>query len=339
MSVRCGDATAQNYARAYEVPKVFGRPWRLTARSPPPLGSETNVATATATAQRQIPSFFLYGEAPRDDDKRTLHVETIGFRSARHQWKISPHVHRTLHQLIFVMHGRGVSLAEGAMVPYCPPALVVVPAGTVHGFDFEPDTIGFVVSMTDDLPREVSQREPGICALFKNPATLEFGGEALRATDLTQSFKMLMLEYARALPGHALALEGWLKVIFANVLRLSHASAESAEAAAGRHRSLVVRFRELIESVFREDWSLADYASALNVSQSRLRNACLGVAEQSPMQIVHARILLEAKRQLQYTSMSVSEIAYALGFDDPAYFTRFFSQRTGNSPRTFRREC
>jgi AraC family transcriptional activator of pobA len=54
------------------------------------------------------------------------------------------------------------------------------------------------------------------------------------------------------------------------------------------------------------------------------------------MQIVHARLLLEAKRQLLYTSEPVSEIAYALGFDDPAYFTRFFSQRTGVSPRVFR---
>ncbi len=313
MGIRCGD---------------------LTAGSPPTLGWEAHVATATAL--RRIPSFFLYGEAPRDDDERTLHVETIEFRSARHHWKISPHVHRTLHQLIFVMRGRGVSLAEGAMVPFSPPAVVVVPAGTVHGFEFEPGTLGFVVSMTDDLRRELSQREPGIGALFKNPATVEFQGDALRATDLMQSFKLLAREFARTLPGRALALEGLLTVILANVLRLSHASAESAEAAAGRHRLLVARFRELIESAYHKDWSLADYTSALNVSHSRLRNACLSVTEQSPMQIVHARILLEAKRQLLFTSMSVSEIAYALGFDDPAYFTRFFSQRTGISPRTFR---
>ena len=294
------------------------------------------MASTAVIARTRIPSFFLYGEAPHDDDERMLHVETIEFRSARHHWKISPHVHRTLHQLVFVMRGRGVSLAEGAMVEYSPPALVVVPAGTVHGFDFEPGTHGFVVSMTDDVPREISRREPSIVSLFENPATLEFQGDALRATDLSLSFKMLMREFARPLPGHALALEGLLKVIFANVLRLSHASAESVEGTVGRRRLLMSRFREVIENAFCEDWSLADYASALNVSQSRLRNACVSVAEQSPMQIVHARVLLEAKRQLMYTSMSVGEIAYALGFDDPAYFTRFFSQRTGISPRAFR---
>jgi AraC family transcriptional activator of pobA len=147
---------------------------------------------------------------------------------------------------------------------------------------------------------------------------------------------MFAREFRRSMPGHALALEGFLEVILANVLRLSHTFAEAAEAAVGPRRRLVARFRELIESEFRKNKSLADYASALNVSESRLRNACISVTERSPMQMVHARVLLEAKRDLLYTSLSVSEIGYSLGFDDPAYFTRFFSQRTGMSPSTFR---
>jgi AraC family transcriptional activator of pobA len=291
---------------------------------------------ATAAAVGRIPSFFLYGEAPRALDARVLHIETIPSRSAPHHWRIKPHVHRALHQLIFALRGRGVAFAEGDATAYSSPALVVVPAGTVHGFEFEPGTCGYVLSMSDDLPREFACREPAIGPLLENPATLELQADALRTTDLEQSLTMFAREFARAAPGRALALEGLLEVILANVLRLSHTLAESADATAGRHRQLVARFRELIESEFRKDNSLADYASALNVSESRLRNACLSVSEQSPMQMVHARILLEAKRQLSYTSVSVSEIAYALGFDDPAYFTRFFSQRTGMSPRAFR---
>ena len=291
---------------------------------------------ATAAALREIPSFFLYGEAPRADDELTLHVEPIELRSAPHHWKIDPHVHRSLHQVIFVLHGRGAAVTEGVTIEYAPPALVVVPAGTVHGFEFEPGTEGFVMSMTDDLLRSIAQRDPRVVPLFEKPATLRLPHAALRATDLTASFKMLTREFEHPQAGCSLALEGLLRVILANVLRLSRAPAESKEAIAGRHRELVTRFREAIETAFREGWSLAEYASALGVSPSRLRNACLSVTEQSPMQVVHARILLEAKRQLFYTSLSVSEIAYGLGFDDPAYFTRFFSQRTGVSPRAFR---
>ena len=291
---------------------------------------------ATVAAREPVPSFFLYGEAPRNDDEPTLHVEPIEFRSAPHHWKISPHVHRTLHQVIFVLRGRGVSFAEGATIEYSPPALIIVPAGTVHGFDFEPGTEGFVMSLTDDLLREISRPYLGVAALFDKCTTLELPGHALRGTHLTRGFKMLVRELARPLPGRALALEGLLKVILANVLRLSRPAVESPDAAVSRYRQIVVHFRELIENAFRDGWSLAEYASALKVSQSRLRNACLSVTEQSPMQLVHARILLEAKRQLRYTDLSVSEIGYALGFDDPAYFTRFFSQRTGTSPRAFR---
>lgn len=292
---------------------------------------------ATAASLERIPSFFLYGEAPRaDDDEPTLHVESIEFRSAPHHWKISPHLHRTLHQVIFVMHGHGVSLAEGAICEYGAPALVIVPAGTVHGFEFEPGTEGFVMSMSDDLLRDTSRRDAAIAALFEKSTTLELPSDALRATDLVAGFRMLVRELTAAQPGHSLALEGLLKLILANVLRLSRPSVESHDAAASRHQQIVLRFRELIEGAFRDGWSLADYASALRISQSRLRNACLSVTEQSPMQVVHARILLEAKRQLRYTSASVSEVAYALGFEDPAYFTRFFSQRTGECPRAFR---
>jgi AraC family transcriptional regulator, transcriptional activator of pobA len=304
-------------------------------RLPLAFGRGTEVTTA-ATLKR-IPSFFLYGEAPRaDHDEPALHVEPIEFRSAPHHWKIDPHVHRTLHQVIFALRGRGVSLAEGAMSAYAPPALIIVPAGTVHGFDFEPGTEGFVLSMTDGLLREISSREAGIAALFEKSATLELPSEALHRTDLVSGFKMLVREFTRLLPGHSLALEGFLRVVLANALRLSRPSTEAPDAATSRYRGLVMHFRELIETAFREGWSLAEYASALGVSQSRLRNACLSVTEQSPMQIVHSRILLEAKRQLGYSIASISEIAYALGFDDPAYFTRFFSQRTGVSPRAFR---
>lgn len=70
--------------------------------------------------------------------------------------------------------------------------------------------------------------------------------------------------------------------------------------------------------------------------ESQLRKACLSIAEQPPIKLVHARVLLEAKRQLLYTSKPISEIGYALGFDDPAYFTRFFSRRVGMSPRAYR---
>ncbi len=68
----------------------------------------------------------------------------------------------------------------------------------------------------------------------------------------------------------------------------------------------------------------------------RLRNACIALTGRTPVQLLHARMLLEAKRQLLYTDEPVRSIAYALGFTDAAYFTRFFSRHAQLSPRAFR---
>jgi AraC-like DNA-binding protein len=98
----------------------------------------------------------------------------------------------------------------------------------------------------------------------------------------------------------------------------------------------MARFGDLVERSFRDKQSVAELARSLHVSESRLRNTCLAATGQSPIQLLHGRALLEAKRQLHYTDKPVREIAWALGFEDPAYFTRFFSRLAGVSPRAFR---
>lgn len=293
-------------------------------------------SVASKTSRRRIPAYLLYGEAPEKLAGPMLHVETIEARSARHHWKIEPHLHQVLHQLIFVTHGRGVVLAEGERSQYRPPALILIPAGAVHGFEFEPGTTGHVISASDELVRELARRDPTILMLFRRPAVLELAKGALRSTDLSQGVRMVAREARRSDSGHQLALHGWIEVVLANVLRLTSGNTADPDARSGRRRQLVARFGELIERRFRLNHSIAQYAAALHVSESRLRSACLALSGQSPVQLIHARIMLEAKRQLHYTDNPVSEIAYGLGFDDPAYFTRFFSRRAGVSPRGFR---
>ncbi|HXR51010.1 MAG TPA: helix-turn-helix domain-containing protein [Steroidobacteraceae bacterium] len=287
-------------------------------------------------ASRPIPTYFLYGEAPRRLVGPMLHVETIEARSSRHHWKIDPHLHQVLYQIVFVLRGSGVVEAEGSRAQFRPPALILMPAGSVHGFEFEPGTSGFVVSMSGELYGDLLRREPEIGALFLAPATMEIQPRTLRATGLARSFHMLAEEFPRSAPGHDLALHGWLEVMLANVLGLVGQRPNAADPMVGQRRQLVGRLNELIESRYRRNEPVTAFADALNVSESRLRNACVAMTGQTPIQLLNARILLEAKRQLLYTSHPVGKIAYALGFEDPAYFTRFFSRRAGVSPRAFR---
>ena len=52
--------------------------------------------------------------------------------------------------------------------------------------------------------------------------------------------------------------------------------------------------------------------------------------------LLHQRLAREATRRLVHVAMPVSQLAFELGFDDPAYFCRFFKRQTGLSPRAYR---
>ena len=97
------------------------------------------------------------------------------------------------------------------------------------------------------------------------------------------------------------------------------------------------RFREQVEARYRSDTRVEAYAEALGVSAKRLRLASIQAADVTPLRIVQDRLILEAKRLMLYSNMTVAEAAYYLGFQDPAYFTRFFTKHCGASPRKFRK--
>lgn len=97
-------------------------------------------------------------------------------------------------------------------------------------------------------------------------------------------------------------------------------------------------FSRLVEIHFREKHSVMDYADLLAVAPKTLSKKFNRLQLSQPNDIIKDRILLEAKRLLAYASLSIKEIAYHLGYDDPAYFNRLFSNKTGQTPASFRKQ-
>lgn len=289
-----------------------------------------------------VPAFFLYGEPLQPPDERLIHVETIAARSRLHDWHIRPHRHGDLHQVLFVQRGRAEVTLDGTTTSVRAPFVIVVPPGVVHAFRFQPDTVGHVTSFATALARDFGSTTTEFREFLERPAALALDRSVVEATDLLPLADLLAREFARAATGRHGTLRGLLVAFLTNTLRVSRAttaaSAVSASAGSGSHieRECVARFRELIERHFREHWSVTRYAAELGASEVRLRRTCLVVTGQAPIELIHARLLVEAERQLRYTSMSITQIAYFLGFEDPAYFTRFFTRRMRRSPRAFR---
>ncbi|ACA20488.1 transcriptional regulator, AraC family [Methylobacterium sp. 4-46] len=278
-----------------------------------------------------VPHFFLYGEAPRDADDRFLHLEALDDRSRPNRWRIRPHVHAGLHQILHLPRGGGVMRAEAERIAFAGPCFLLVPAGTAHGFRFAHETVGTVLTLSDRYLRDLARREPDLAGLFRAPAALAETAPSGAGECLAE----LARELTWAAPGRRAALEGHLLVLLVAVLRHARA-AQGPPAPPGPQAVLVARFREAVEARHREERPLDAYARDLGVTPARLRAACRAVTGESPGRIVRDRRLLEAKRTLLYSDLSVAEVAYSLGFSDPAYFSRFFAQGTGEPPRAFR---
>jgi AraC-like DNA-binding protein len=102
-----------------------------------------------------------------------------------------------------------------------------------------------------------------------------------------------------------------------------------------RH-DLVRRFNLLVENHYRTNHDVKFYAELLNKSPKTLANVFALFSERTPLRIIQDRVLLEAKRLMYYTDKTSKEIAYELGFDDAAHFSRFFKNLAGESPTVFK---
>ncbi len=277
-----------------------------------------------------VPRYFLYGEPEHAVEERFLHIETIESRSAAQDWTIRPHSHAMLGHLLVILDGGGEMLAEGARMAFGR-ALLIMPAGIVHGFRFDPGTDGHVVTIADPLLRRIAARHAAVEKLRERARVLDLpaADEVLRA-----ALAMLTVEAAGSAPLTALAGEALVQLLLVQACRLAPGNAESA--APRRAAALVARYRDQIDRHLRDGWSVADHARALGTSAARLRAACAETAGAAPIRLLHARLLAEARRQLAYTDRTVAEIGYDLGFDDAAYFSRFFRRGLGVAPANWR---
>lgn len=282
-----------------------------------------------------VPAFRLYGETGDAPAADALHWESIAARSRLHGWRIRPHRHHDLSQLLYVQSGPAGIHIDGRSQRVDRAALVWMPPLYVHGFDFHRRIRGHIVTLSAPLLQAWQAQWPQMAQALARPACVEVGRD--RAL-LDACFAGIAAEHAHRREGrlpmlHALA--GQLLVLAAR--RVLQQPAADAGADSDRGSAHVRAFLALVDRHYREHWPLQRYADQLGVSASHLGALCRQHANAAPLQLLQRRVMLEAQRSLVYTSLSVQQIATWLGFADAAYFSRYFARNAGCSPNAFRR--
>ncbi|MEK1907304.1 MAG: helix-turn-helix domain-containing protein [Pseudomonas sp.] len=281
------------------------------------------------TPASAVPVFKLYGETAAWPTPDLIHCESIPERSHQHDWEIKPHRHGDLVQLLYVQDGTAELEVEGVVHRVQQASLQVVPALSVHGFRFSQDIQGHVLSLALPLVEQLG-------AVLDSPplARAACYPVAGQKRYLDALFDSIAQEYSEQQAGRELMLQSLISALLVWVGRRSLAHADTQ--APDRGREHLQRFTRLLEARFREHRPIEHYAAELGISAAHLNALCRRLAGQSALQLINQRLLLEAKRCLVYTAMTVNQVSDSLGFSEPAYFSRFFKRGSGQSPKAFR---
>lgn len=275
-----------------------------------------------------IPS-YEYKLAP-DDQQETpvLHVDSLAGLIRSQTWGFDAHSHNNAHQFFWINRGTGRVQIDGSPRGFGPNTVIFIPAGTVHGFEFNPSSAGWVATMSKKSLLPVT--------LPDGPVQFPLLQREDQAA-ITSICDEISREQFNTASGRDLALTcqaGLLSVWLVRHLE----KIEEAASAMSPGKRLMRKFVQMLEDKYATLHSVSNYAESLKVTPTHLTRVCRQASGKSATGLIQDRTLLEARRRLALTDQKVARIADDLGFRSAAYFTRLFTQKTGESPSAFRKK-
>lgn len=284
---------------------------------------------------KDVPVYKLFGEQAPWPTPDMVHCESIAARSRLHNWQITPHRHNGLFQVLFLAGGSALVRNDDTHSDMAAGQVMLVPQMCVHGFRFEQDAVGYVVTFAYPLIRKLAREAGDSLAALASPCILSLADDA-ESDYMKAAFQALDTEYRGNALHRSLQVEALLSVILIWLGRRSAQPAHEEHAKTSRGSEHFQNFCQLIEENYMTHKPLSWHAHRLGITAAHLNALCRQAVGKSALELIHERMILEAKRNLVYTSMTISVVSYTIGFADPAYFTRFFKRQVGMSPKEFR---
>ena len=292
-----------------------------------------------------IPDIHVGRAYDQRDPEGAVHYETFARLANFFGRNIPAHRHYGFFQVHFLLRGTISLNLDGQTFCGQAPLLIFTPPTIPHSFYTEEESDDHVLTVRQETVRQWYQAMPGQWpdSLLRQAAFCELGAanaqEGSPFTRLRHLMELLQQEFLTDSPGRASCLQALGQSFFIHLSRLlvNQAPTTATRQDKGEDLRLFFGFCDLFEQHFREHLTLSEYARRLSLTEARLTDICRRMANRPPKEMIHERLLQEARRLLQFSAIPVSEISYQLGFADPAYFSRFFTKRCGTSPSKYRR--
>ena len=247
-----------------------------------------------------------------------------------------PHKHSSYLCILFTK-GIGTHEIDFNTYEVKPGNLFVISAGKTHHWELSDDADGYIFTHTKEAydlhyAHNMISNFPFFQSVQNSPL-IEL--QENQMAEMVSLFESMLLEYQNKEMFKQQVLLSYSDIIYTQLSRI-YLKGKTEQIV--NHSLYSQKFNELekrIEEHFLVEKSPSKYASMLNITPKHLNRITQSVIGKTTSEVILDRIILEAKRVMLHTSKSFSEIAIGLGYDDYAYFSRLFKQKTGFTPSQF----
>lgn len=280
------------------------------------------------------------GRQHSDESEKIFTIRKIGdFDEREIEHNDMPHLH-DYYTIFWVESGEAIHATEFVEYSLLADTILFVPPGLKHRMYIDKSVTGTYMIFNEDFIQFNQKNYVPLkeYRLFNNP---EFKSLIKLDSNNRDKFRNI----AGLLYGEAHHPDGYSQDIVLNLLHLfllesrrifdqqNQVPKEDRETTPD---TTIIRFKQLIEDNFVREKNVSAYADLLDINPSCLNELTKRITGITAGELIRNRVIDETKKLLYSSNMSGKEIAYELGFEDPAYFSRFFKKYTGITLKEFR---
>lgn len=290
------------------------------------------------------PAYSLYGENPEFGQSIFSNAESILVRSNNLMSNIDLHVHLDLYQFVYISEGLSTLISPSGKYNFGTSSLVMIPPNIEHGFysHIETKTFGHVITLSDAYFDRLAQKGVLASELVKHITIIERIDRDNHPEFFTAIERVIYEHNAENYP-YILAREAAVLSFVVEFLRLVaernalQFGVKTGDIGVTSGKSKIEILSHLIDRYYKSHKNVQFYADRMNMSVSNLNKVSVQSTGKTVHNNIRAKIIEQARSFLANTALSVKEISFTLGYEDAAYFTRFFTTNTDMSPIAFRR--
>lgn len=263
------------------------------------------------------------------------------FDANRHFEVQYPHRH-DFYEVLFINRGTGLHIIDENQYEISPPCIFFLSPGQAHAIKTSLDVKGYIFLFNSEFYL-LNQKNKTRLLEFPFFFSTERTNPPLILTELSDInfFEQLFIRACREVEpsrqtNHEL-LCSLLDTLLLSCNSLYHTTPH--EMLRLKANILVKNFLVLLEENYHKNLQVHEYAQQLNITANHLTQVIKQITGKTSAELIHEKIIIESKRLLLHTSLSVNEICDILHFPDQSYFTKYFKKFTGQTPLQFRKDA